>query len=285
MKRPVGLIAGQGRLPVITAQGLRAAGFSVACVGLRDQYDPRLPTECDLFQSAGIIQIGRWIRLLRRWDVGEAVMVGRVAKVRMYDPLHLVRQMPDWRAARLWFGRLRHDRRNDAILTAVADELAAAGITLIDSTRYIPGELADEGPMTRAAPSPAQAADIAFALPIVTRMGDLDIGQSIAVRDREIIAVEAIEGTDRMIERAGALCRRGGWTLVKVAKPRQDMRFDVPTVGVATIENLRRHGGACLALEAGRVIMVDKAKVIEAANEARIVVTGIRLDGLAPHDP
>ncbi len=277
MERPIGIIAGQGQLPVLTAQGIRAAGRSVVCVGLRDQYDPRLPELCDGFKAAGIIQIGRWVRLLRRWGAAEAVMVGRVAKVRMYDPFYLLRQMPDWRAARLWFVRLRHDRRNDAILGAVADELAREGITLLDTTRYIPQHLADEGVMTRTTPTDSQRADIAFSLPIVARMGDLDIGQSLAVKDREVVAVEAIEGTDRMIERAGQLCRRGGWTLVKVAKPKQDLRFDVPTVGPNTIENLKRHGGSSIAVEAGRTILLDKPQLIEAADRAGIAIVGVRL--------
>ena len=274
---PIGLIAGQGRLPGITAEGLHSAGRRVVCVGLRDQFDANLPAACDEFQTAGIIQIGRWARLLRRWGVREAVMVGRVAKVRMYDPFYLARQIPDWRAAKLWFGRLRHDRRNDAILGAVADELVAAGVTLIDTTRYIPQHMADEGVMTHVQPTVSQRADISFASPIVYQIGALDIGQSIAVKNREIIAVEAIEGTDRMIERAGLLCRAGGWTLVKLAKPKQDMRFDVPTVGVATIDNLKRHGGACLAVEAAKVIMVDKPAVIEAADRAGIAIIGIAL--------
>ena len=277
MDQPIGLIAGQGRLPVLTAAGMRASGRRVVCVGLRDQYDALLPAECDTFKTAGIIQIGRWIRLLRRAGVHEAVMVGRVKKVRMYDPLHMVRQMPDLRAAKLWFGKLRHDKRNDAILGAVADELACEGITLIDSTKYIPQQMADEGVMTRHAPAAAESADIDFALPIIARMGELDVGQSIAVRDREIIAVEAIEGTDRMIQRAGELCKRGGGTLLKIAKPDQDMRFDVPTVGLNTIEKLKACGAACLAVEAGKVIMTDKQQIIEAADRAGIAIVGVQV--------
>jgi DUF1009 family protein len=275
---PIGLIAGEGSLPLLTARGIRAAGRRVVCVGLRDQFTPLLPEACDAFNAAGIIQIGRWIRLLRRAGVTEAVMIGRVKKVRMYDPLYLVRQMPDWRAARLWFGRLRHDKRNDAILGAVADALREEGITLIDSTRYIPEQLAGEGVLTPSQKLTAeQQRDIEFALPIVARLGDLDIGQSIAVKDREVVAVEAIEGTDRMIERAGQLCKRGGWTLVKIAKPKQDMRFDVPVIGVNTIEKMQKHGGGCIAVEAGKVIFVDKPAVLAAAEKAGIAVVGIKI--------
>jgi hypothetical protein len=278
MAEPIGLIAGQGRLPVLTAGGIRAAGRTVACVGLRDQFDLDLPARCDRFAAAGIIQLGRWVRLLRRWGVREAVMVGRVRKSRMYQPMRWLRQMPDVRAARLWYRVLRHDRRNDAILGAVADELARGGVTLIDSTRYIPGQMADAGVMTRRQPSAQQQADIAFALPVVARMGDLDVGQAVAVRDREIIAVEAIEGTDAMIQRAGELCPSGGWALVKVAKPDQDLRFDVPTVGLRTIERLAACGGTALAVEVGRVILLDKADVIAAADRAGIAIVGVTID-------
>lgn len=278
MMSPIGLIAGQGRLPLLNAQGIRAAGRRVACVGLRDQYDRELPELCDEFATAGIIQLGRWIRTLRRWQVREAVMVGRVSKARMYAPFRLIRQIPDLRAAKLWYRRLRHDKRNDAMLGAVADELAQAGITLIDSTQYISEQMAEPGILTRTRPTSSQMADIQFALPIVARMGDLDVGQSVAVKDREIIAVEAMEGTDAMIRRAGDLCRRGKWTLLKVAKPQQDMRFDVPTVGLLTIENLHAAGATCLAVEAGKVILLDKPKLLEAADEAGVAVVGVKFD-------
>ena len=220
--------------------------------------------------------MGKWIRLLNKWQAHQTIMVGRVKKTRMYDPLHLVKQLPDFRAIKLWFGKLRHDKRNDAILTAVADELASQGVTLIDSRKYIPEQMADLGPMTATPPSTEQTADINFALPIIERMGDLDLGQSIAVRDREIIAVEAIEGTDKMIKRAGELCKRGGWTLLKIAKPNQDMRFDVPTIGLNTIENLKANNAACLAVEAGKVIMADKPAIITAAQKAGITIIGIQ---------
>jgi DUF1009 family protein len=273
---PIGLIAGQGQLPVATARGIRAAGRRVVCVGLRDQFDPALPALCDEFSQAGIIRLGRWISLLRRWGASEAVMVGRVRKARMYEPMRLVRQMPDWRAARLWYGVLRHDKRNDALLGAVADELRREGIELIDTTRFIPEHMASEGVMTKRSPSSGEQADIAFGLPIVLRMGDLDVGQSIAVKEREVIAVEAIEGTDKMIQRAGELCRNGGWVLIKTAKPKQDMRFDVPTVGLATIANLKARGGTCLAVEAGRVILLDRPALLKAADDAGIAVVGVR---------
>ena len=278
MAEPIGLIAGYGQLPLMVARGIREAGREVACVGLADQFEDELPPLCHEFAPAGMIRLGRWIKLLRKWGASEAIMVGGVRKVKMYDPYVAVRQMPDWRAAKLWYHVLRHDKRSASVLAAVADELQRGGVTLIDSTRYIPEHMASEGVMTKRAPSSSEQADIDFALPIIHGLNELDVGQSIAVKDRDVIAVEAIEGTDRMIERAGQLCRKGGWTLVKTAKRDQDMRFDVPTVGPQTIESLQKAGGKCIAVEAGRVILVDKDQLLAQADAAGIAIVGISLN-------
>ena len=246
----------------------------MACVGLRDQFDPGLPLLCDRFDTAGIVQLGRWIRLLHRSGVREAVMVGRVAKARMHDPLRLFRQIPDWRAARLWYRRLRHDRRNAVLLAAVADELASEGITIIDSTTYIPDHLAPAGVLGSVKPTAAQLADIAFGWPLLAQTVELDIGQAIAVRDRDVLAVEAVEGTDAMIERAGSLSRAKGWTLIKTAKTGHDRRADVPTVGVTTIDRLAAAGGGCLAIGAGQVILLDRPAVVAASDRLGIAIVG-----------
>lgn len=272
----VGLIAGQGRLPVLVARGMHASGARVCAVGLRDQFADDLPGVCDSFATAGIAQLGKWCRLLRKFGVTEAVMVGGVSKARMHDPLRVFRQLPDWRAARLWYRRLRHDRRNAALLAAVADELKACGVTLIDSTTYIPDQLATAGCMTHTEPTAAQQADIDFAWPLLKQAVELDIGQSMAVRERDVIAVEAVEGTDRMIDRAGELCRRKGWVLLKTASSNHDMRADVPSVGVATIQRLAKAGAGAIALGAGRVIMIDKQDVITAADKAGIAIVGVQ---------
>jgi DUF1009 family protein len=272
--RPIGLIAGQGQLPVLVARGIREAGRSVACVGLKDQYAPELPGLCDRFAQAGIIQLGRWIRLLTRWDVQDAVMIGRVQKARMYEPMRLFRQRPDWRAIKLWYRVLRHDKRNAALLACVADELARGGVDLMDSTTHIQSLVATEGVLTGHRLTSEQAADIVFGWPLAQQTAELDIGQSIAVKDREVIAVEAIEGTDAMIRRAGALCRMGRWTLVKTARANHDMRFDVPTVGPDTITNLHQHGATCLVVQSGRVILADKPELLALANRLGITVVG-----------
>jgi len=181
---PIGLIAGQGQLPLIVAQGIRAAGRRVACIGLRDQFSPELPQMCDDFAEAGVIQLGRWLRLSRRFGITEAVMVGRVAKARMHDPFRMFRQLPDWRAINLWYRKLRHDRRSATLLTVLADDLAKEGLVLIDSTTYIPDHMASEGVMTKRQPTDEQRGDIDFGWPLLKQVGSLDIGQAIAVRER-----------------------------------------------------------------------------------------------------
>ncbi|MBN2063984.1 MAG: UDP-2,3-diacylglucosamine diphosphatase LpxI [Sedimentisphaerales bacterium] len=275
-ERILGLIAGQGRLPFMVAQGARRAGLKVACVGFRDQADPLLADEVDHFQWVSVARPGSWIKHLRKYGVSETIMVGRVAKTNIYTPFRIIQYMPDWRAFRVWYGRLGNkDKRNDTLLCALADELANGGIILMDSTKYIPENMAGIGVLTKNQPSESVMKDIDFGWSIVKRMGDLDIGQAIAVKEQEVIAVEAIEGTNKMITRAGELCRAGGWTLIKTGKPSQDMRFDVPTIGPDTIEKLRNCGARCLAIESGKTIIVDTEQTLALADKNKITVVGI----------
>ncbi len=270
----IGLIAGNGMLPVLVARGMRARGLAVHAAGLRGQYEPALAAECTSLTPVGLARLGAWIRVLRRARVQEAVMVGGVAKRTAHDPFRVLRFLPDGRALRIWYRRLRHDRRNAALLAAVADELAGEGITLIDSTTHIPEHLASPGVMGRVRPTERQRGDVDFGRPILAATTAHDVGQSIAVCDRDVIAVEAVEGTAAMIERAGALCRTKGWTLLKTSKPDHDMRADVPSIGVETIRQVKAAGGGCVALGAGRVILIDRPAVIATADAAGIAVVG-----------
>ncbi|MEM9252513.1 MAG: UDP-2,3-diacylglucosamine diphosphatase LpxI [Planctomycetota bacterium] len=275
MSEPLGLIAGNGTLPALVAAGAKAAGRPVVCAGLAGQVDePLVRPACDRFKRVGLIRLGQWARTLKRFGAQEAVMIGGVRKARVYDPVTIFRQVPDWRAARLWYRRLRHDKRDQRILAAVADELSTLGVTLIDSTTYLSEHLADDGVMAGRM-TDALEKEIALALPVLRSMNDLDVGQALAVKGGDVLAVEAVEGTDAMIERAGALCRAGGWTLVKGPGPGKDMRFDVPTVGVQTIEKLAAAGGKALVVIAGRVIVADKPAVVAAAEKAGVVVVGV----------
>ena len=276
-ERPImGLIAGGGRLPFLQAQGMQAAGYRVACVGLAGHYDADLPEVCDHFCSAGVLQIGRWAKSLRKRGAHQAVMVGRVEKSQlMYHPVRALRLLPSWRVVKLFFWDLRKDRRSQGMLSAVATELGKVGLELMDTTQFIPDHLATAGVLTSCQPTAAARRDIDFAWPILMRMNDLDIGQAIAVKNADVIAVEAIEGTDEMIARAGHLSRGGGWILAKGAPPSKDPRFDVPTVGTKTIENLKRAGATALVLTAGKVILLDKPEVLAAADAAGIAVLGM----------
>ena len=273
---PIGLIAGSGRLPTLVARGLRARGRRVVAVGFAGQYEPDLPGLCDRFRPVGLFRIGQWSRTLRRFGANEAIMVGGVDKARlMHDPFRLVRRIPDVRTIGLWYRRLRHDRRSPAILAAVADELARSGVILIDSTTPIAEHLADAGVMTRRRPTDTQRDDIDFAWPVLLASARLGVGQAIAVREKDVIAVEAVEGTNAMIARAGSLCRRVGWTLLKGAGPSHDRRADVPTVGPETIRALADAGAGCAALEAGGVIILDKPTTLALADELGVAVVGV----------
>jgi len=271
---PLGLLAGEGVFPLLVARGARAAGRKVVCAAFAGSAWPELRTECDQFRWVGVLRPGRWIKLLRDAGCDEAIMVGRVRKTQLYDRWRFFRYLPDWRAVTIYWRVLRQDKRPQAILQALVGELAREGITLIDSTRYCSEHVAMPGVMTRRQPSESQWADIRFGYEICRTISRLDIGQSIAVLDRDVIAVEALEGTDAMVERAGKLCKVGGWTLIKVANAQQDMRVDVPTVGVTTIEKLAAARAGCVVLEPGKTIILEKPKVIELADRYKIAIVG-----------
>ena len=273
--RSIGLIAGQGVLPILVAQGIRQAGHRVSCVGLRGQYHQELPQYCDEFAVAGIVRLGRWIRLMRRWRLHEAVMVGRVGKERMHDPFRVLRQIPDWRAFCLWYRALRHDRRTPALLTAVAEELYKSGITLMDSTKYIPEHMATSGIIGQHSLSNQQQLDLDLGWPLLEQIVELDIGQCLTIRDSDVIAVEAVEGTDAVIDRTALLCKSKGWTLMKSTKPSHDMRADVPSIGPQTVERVAAAGGRCIAMGVGRVILLDRPVVIETADRLGVTLVGL----------
>lgn len=257
------------------AAGVRRAGLKVVCVGLAGSVEASLAKEVDVFYPAPLARPGNWIRKLKRHGVSRAIMAGGIAKRRIFTPWRILRYLPDWRAVRIWYWRLRKkNKQNETVLRALADELASGGIMLEDSTKYCKEHLATEGPMTGGGPGGTIAQDIEFGWPIVKKMAEMDIGQAIAVKGREVIAVEAIEGTAEMIERAGRLCKAGGWTLLKAAKANQDMRFDVPCVGPDTIKSLAANGAKCLVLEAGKTIIIDKEKTMELATELGITIAG-----------
>jgi DUF1009 family protein len=269
---PVGLLAGSGRFPVLFAQKARSLGIPVVCVGVRHEAPAELAGLVDRFYWAGVARLGRMIRCFKRAGVRRAVMAGKINKTVMYTPWRVLRLWPDWRMLAFWIRRRHHDNRDDSMLLGVIDEFAADGIRFESALDLCPELLVKAGVLTRRAPSAREQADIAFGWDLARAMGRLDVGQSVAVREKAVLAVEAIEGTDQAIARAGELCPRGGFVVVKVAKPQQDMRFDVPTVGCSTVETLHRAGGRVLAIEAGKTIIIDQDQTVALADRYGLTI-------------
>jgi DUF1009 family protein len=273
--QPIGLLAGSGRFPILFAKAAREQGLPVACVGIRYEASESLRDLCDSFQVVGVSRLGGMIRSFKRRGVRRIVMGGQVTKSVMYTPWRFVQLWPDARMVRMWYRTCRADKRDDSILLAVIAEFERDGMTFASALDYCPELLVNRGTLTRRGPTAAEWKDVEFGWGLAKEMGRLDVGQSVAIKEQAALAVEAIEGTDRCIERAGQLCRAGGWTLVKVAKPQQDMRFDVPTVGTSTIENLKKAGARVLAIEAGKTIVIDQAEVVALADHYGLTVVAV----------
>jgi hypothetical protein len=267
----VGLIAGGGRFPLLVARRMREQGLRIVCAGIRHHASPEIAGMCETFRYFGVGRLTRIIRFFQRQGVAEVSWAGWLQKGDLYRPWRWLAALPDWRLLRLYYFRVA-DRQNQTLLGALAAEFETEGIRVADSTRYCPDLLVEEGVLTRRQPTRAQLLDIAFGWEMAKRMADLDVGQSVAVREKGTLAVEAVEGTDRNIRRAGDLCKGGGFVVVKVAKDRHDMRFDVPTVGPETIESLRAAGGVVLAVEAGKTLIVDREETLARADRHGIVV-------------
>jgi hypothetical protein len=271
----LGLVAGEGRLPFLVAAGARKAGLKVICVGLAGTTGDMLAEQVDVFYEVALARPGAWIRKLKKHNVTRTIMVGRVSKGRLFTPWRILRYLPDWRAFRIYYWRLRRkNKQNDSLLCALADELASGGIVLENSIMYCKEHLATAGTMTQVPLRPSTRGDIEFGWEIVKKLGELDIGQALAVKEKEVLAIEAIEGTAEMIKRAGQFCKSGGWTLIKASKPQQDMRFDVPCVGPDTIRSLAENGSKCLVVETNKTLIIDKPETIKLANELGITIYG-----------
>lgn len=277
--RRIGILAGWGRYPIVIAEALRRQGCEVYCLGTIGHADPALRAVCTDFRWLGLAKFGSAIRYFHRHGVTEVTMAGKIFKVRLFQRWSWVRHLPDLRTIRMFlphFWTRKKDCRDDSLLLAIVDEFAAAGIRIAPATDYAPELLVKEGQLTRRGPTAWQQKDIEFGWRLAKEMGRLDVGQSVAVKDQAVLAVEAVEGTDECIRRAGTLCPAGGFTVVKVAKPQQDMRFDVPTIGLGTLETLHAAGGKVLAVEAGRTIFLDQPAVIEFADRKGMVIVAVK---------
>jgi DUF1009 family protein len=272
MSKPIGLLAGSGRFPILFAEKARHLGLPVVCVGIRDEAAPELIPLVQKFHWAGLARLGRMIRCFKSEGAEQIVMAGKIQKVKMNASFRLLRYIPDWRMIRAWFFGRRRDNKDDTILLALIDEFARDGMSFSSALDFCPELLVKSGILTKRAPSTKEDADIHFGWTLAKEMGRLDVGQSVAVREQAVLAVEAIEGTDQAILRAGRLCPRGGFVVVKVAKPQQDMRFDVPTIGCQTIESMRQAGARVLAVEAARTIIIDEEQTVALADHYGITI-------------
>ena len=266
----IGLIAGNGRFPFLVLQGARSLGHDVTVVAVKEEAFPELEAAAgdagaDLhWVSLG--HLGKCIKILKSAGVTRAVMAGQVKHVKIFSGI-----IPD---LTLMSALTRLKARNtDALISAVADVMRDEGVELVDSTAFLEPLLAKEGVLTDRAPSEQETEDFAFGYQMADAIAALDIGQTIAVKHKAVVAVEAMEGTDEVIGRAGYLAGPGV-RIVKVAKPKQDMRFDVPVIGIATIQAMRTAGAAALSVDAGRTLILDGDHVFASANEAGIAIVG-----------
>jgi DUF1009 family protein len=274
-REPVGLLACAGRFPIVFAEKARECGIPVVCVGVAGMADPALKGLCPEFTWLRRASLGGVIRAFRRGGVRRWTMAGKFHKHVIYYPWRWVRFVPDWRMVRFYWLRKRRANNDDSLLLGLIDEFRAAGLECVSALDLCPELLVKEGVLTRRGPSAAERRDIIFGWDLAREMGRLDVGQSVMVRERAVLAVEAIEGTDAAIARAGQLCSRRAFVVVKVAKPEQDRRFDVPTVGAQTIEAMRAAGATALAIEAGRTILLDEAATVALADRYGIAITSL----------
>lgn len=276
--RPIGLLAGWGHYPFAVAEALKRRGRRVACLAVKDHADPNLANLCDEFAWIGLGSVGGAIRRFRRWGVRRAVMAGKIHKVLLFRPGWWWRHRPDWKCLSAFSAQLitgAKDRKDDTLLLTLVEAFAAAGIHFEPATNLAPALLAPAGLLAGRPLTTRQARDVEFGWQLAKEMGRLDVGQTVCVRNQAVIAIEAIEGTDQCIGRAGQLCNYAGFTVVKVAKPRQDMRFDVPTVGMQTLDTIAAAGGEVLAIEGGRTILLEADEFRRAAKRLKISVVAL----------
>jgi DUF1009 family protein len=265
---PLGLIAGNGRFPFLAAAGARRAGRRVVALAIKEETSPELAREVDELHWISLGQLGRGIDLLKGAGAREAVMAGQVQHRQLFSDV-----VPDLKLLGV-LARLAL-RNTDSLIGGVADALAREGITLLPSVAFLEDQLAVAGPMTRRRPDGDEQKDIAYGESVARTLAGMDLGQTAVVKGRAAVALEAMEGTDETIRRAGRIAGTGT-TVVKVSKPKQDMRFDVPVVGEGTLDAMREAGSRVLAIDAGRTLLIDRAAFLERADSDGLAIVGLR---------
>ncbi len=278
-----GLIAGNGKFPFLVAEGAKRAGASLSIAAIREETDPQIEGLAESVTWVGIGQLGKMIRFFKNEGVEQAMMAGQVRHVQIFS-----RAVPDARMLKML---LKLPKRNThSLIGAVADELASEGIELIDSTFFLGDSLPQRGTLTSREPDNRERQDIEYGLEVANELAHLDLGQTLVIRGKACVAIEAMEGTDATIQRAGELMRSqksasGRWkrlnlsggrlTVVKLAKPKQDMRFDVPIVGVPTVASMIEAGATCLCVSAGKTLMFDREEMISLAEKNKISIVAV----------
>jgi len=268
----IGLIAGNGKFPVAFARAAKEKGVQVIAVAHEGETLPELAECVDKIFWIKVGQLGKLIKIFHEQGVKDVLMAGGIKKTRLFGG-----GMPDLRTMAL-LARMIHNK-DDTLLRAVAQELESEGITVRESTLYLDSIVASEGILSERKPSKKERKDIAFGWQMAKEIGRLDIGQTVVVKDQAVLAVEAIEGTDEAIRRGGLLCGDGA-VVVKVCKPQQDLRFDLPAIGEQTIASMESVKASCLAVEAGKTIILDREAMVREADRAGISIVALE-DGSA----
>jgi UDP-2,3-diacylglucosamine hydrolase len=260
-----GLIAGNGRFPFLVLEGARSQGIEMAVIALKEETSPELEKIAKRLHWVSLGELSKTIELLKQEGVTQAVMAGQVKHNKIFSAIR-----PDWKLAKVLFSLPR--KNTDSLIGAVARVLEDEGIRLVDSTLFLKPLVADAGVLTRRAPNEHEAEDMAYGLGVARQIAGMDIGQTVVIADRACVAVEAMEGTDETIARAARIAKGKPLVVVKVSKPGQDMRFDVPVVGLPTIEQMRGAGATALAVDAGRTLLFDRTELIAQADAAGIAI-------------
>ena len=260
-----GLIAGNGDFPFLVLEGARRRGIEMSVIAIKEEASPALEQNAKRLHWVSLGELSRTIELLHEEGVNHAVMAGQVKHNKIFSSIR-----PDWRLAKLLLSL--PSKNTDSLIGAVARVLEDEGIQLVDSTKFLGPLLPEPGILTRRGPDVSEAADIAYGREVAQKIAALDLGQTVVVRDRACVGVEAMEGTDETIERAARITGGQRIVVVKVSKPAQDMRFDVPVVGLKTIETMRRSNATALAIDAGKTLLFDRDELIRAADDFSIAI-------------
>jgi UDP-2,3-diacylglucosamine hydrolase len=269
-----GLIAGNGRFPFLVLEGARTQGIEMAVIALKEEAAPELERSAKRLHWVSLGELSKAIELMHREGVTQAVMAGQVKHNKIFSSIR-----PDWKLAKLLFSLPK--KNTDSLIGAVARVLEDEGIRLVDSTLFLKPLIPEPGVLTRRAPDERESADISYGLAVARQISAMDIGQTAVISDRAVVAVEAMEGTDETIARAARLAAGKPLVIVKVSKPRQDMRFDVPVVGLPTVEQMKQAHATALVIDAGRTLLFDRKQLIELADAAGIAIKAVLPDGIA----